>query len=44
MYFADRVILAAYRCIEEHNFDCKRLVAVVVYSLRFPRRSALDVV
>ena len=30
LYFADRVILAAYRCIEEHNFDFKRPVGVLL--------------
>ena len=26
--FTDRVILAAYHCIEEHNFNCKPPVGV----------------
>ena len=30
MYFADRVILAAYRCIEEHNFDFNRPVSALL--------------
>ena len=30
MYFADRVILAAYRCINEHNFDFKRPVGALL--------------
>ena len=44
MYFVDRLILAVYRWIEEHNLDSKpRLVGVVASPLRFPRCSAVDV-
>ena len=30
MYFTDRAIPAAYRCIEEHNFDFKRPVGALL--------------
>ena len=30
MYFADRVILATYRCIEEDNFDFNRPVSALL--------------
>ena len=30
LYFADRVILDAYRCIEENNFDFKRLFGALL--------------
>ena len=44
LYFVDRLILAVYRWIEEHNLDSKpRLVGVVASPLRFPRCSAVDV-